>query len=137
MSALGQKRSFDPDQPNVRFTPESAHSLPASRMSALGHKRTFAPDQANVRFAPKAVIRAQIAVRKQTVDNPESNRHASMLSKVELNFRHTTTYAIANNASPIRPRPIAPNQNGRRLVMMATVESAIPISKRVAAPVSQ
>ena len=45
--------------------------------------------------------------------------------------------AIAPSTSPTIPSPSAPNQNGRRLVMMAMVESAMPISTSVAAPVSQ
>jgi len=41
MTALGQKRSFQPDQSNVRFTPQSGHSFTISPMAAFDPKRTF------------------------------------------------------------------------------------------------
>ena len=42
MSALGQKRSFDPYRLNVRFTPQSGHSFEGGPMAALRQKRSFA-----------------------------------------------------------------------------------------------
>ena len=43
----------------------------------------------------------------------------------------------ASSAAPTAPSAMEPNQKLRRLVMMATVQMAMPTSSRVAAMVSQ
>ena len=48
MSALGQKRPFDPGRLNGCFTPQSGHSFEGGPMAAFDPKRTFSED-GNVR----------------------------------------------------------------------------------------